>query len=82
MIKCDNKATELYYKNNRSSSKLKHLGLRFLVAMERVMIIQVSTEHISTNFMIADLLTKGLPPKVFHEHVACMGVVYLSDMLI
>ena len=44
------------------------------------MIIQVSTEHISTNFMIADLLTKGLPPKVFNEHVACMGVVHLSDM--
>jgi len=25
--------------------------------------------------MIADPLTKGLPPKVFHEHVAHMGVL-------
>ncbi|KAL6312742.1 hypothetical protein AAG906_034897 [Vitis piasezkii] len=33
----------------------------------------LSIEHISTNFMIADLLTKGLPPKVYHEHVTHMG---------
>ena len=38
-------------------------------------------EHTSTNFMIADPLTKGVPPKVFHEHVARMGVVPLGDML-
>ncbi|KAA8521509.1 hypothetical protein F0562_012181 [Nyssa sinensis] len=27
-----------------------------------------------------DPLTKGLPPKVFHEHTAHMGVVSLQDM--
>ena len=41
----------------------------------------MSIEHISTNFMIADPLTKGVPPKAFYEHVACMGVVHLGDML-
>ncbi|KAL6326340.1 hypothetical protein AAG906_007845 [Vitis piasezkii] len=35
-----------------------------------------------TNFMIANPLTKGVPPKVFHEHVARMGVVHLGDMLV
>ena len=30
--------------------------------------------------MIADLLTKGLPPKVFHENTAHMGVVSLQDV--
>ena len=35
-IKCDNKVIELYYKNNISSSKSKHIKLRFLVVKERV----------------------------------------------
>ena len=30
--------------------------------------------------MIADPLTKGAPPKVFHEHTAYMGVVYFQDI--
>ena len=41
----------------------------------------MSIEHISTNFMIANPLTKGIPPKVFNEHVARMGVFPLGDML-
>ena len=31
LIYCDNKAAELYSKNNRSSSKSKHIGIKFLV---------------------------------------------------
>ena len=81
-IKCDNKAAKLHAKNNKSSSKSKHIKSSFLVLKERVQSLQVSIEHISTNLMIADPLTKGLPPKVFHEHVARMGVVHLSDMLV
>ena len=30
--------------------------------------------------MIADPLTKGVPPKVFLEHTAHMGVVYFQDI--
>ena len=79
-INCDNKAAELYSKNNRSSSKSKHIDIKFLVVKERVQSLQVSIEHISTNSMIADPLTKGLPPKVYHEHVTHMGVVHINDM--
>ena len=79
-INCDNKATELYSKNNRSSSKSKHIDIKFLVVKERIQSGQVSIEHISTNSMIVDPLTKGLPPKVFHEHVAQMGVLSLDDI--
>ena len=32
------------------------------------------------NSIIADPLTKGVPPKVFHEHTAHMGVVYFQDI--
>ncbi|RVW38473.1 Retrovirus-related Pol polyprotein from transposon TNT 1-94 [Vitis vinifera] len=79
-ISCDNKAAELYSKNNRSSSKSKHIDIKFLVVKERVQSLQVSIEHISTNSMITDPLTKGLPPKVYHEHVTHMGVVHIDDV--
>ena len=81
-INCDNKAAELYSKNNRSSSKSKHIDIKFLVVKERVQSFQVSIEHISTNSMIADPLTKGLPLKVYHEHVTHMGVVHIDDVLV
>ena len=81
-INCDNKVAKLYSKNNRSSSKSKHIDLKFLVVKKKVQSFQVSIEHISTNFMITDSLTKCAPPKVFHEHVARMGVVHLGDMLV
>ena len=34
----------------------------------------ISLEHISTERILADPLTKGLPPNVFREHVASMGL--------
>ena len=37
-------------------------------------------EHINTNFMIANPLSKGLPPKVFHEYTGHMGVISIDDM--
>ena len=71
---CDNKLAVMYSNNNRSSSKSKHIEIKFLVGKERVQSGQVFIEHIGTNSMIADPLTKGLPPKVFHEHITHMGV--------
>ena len=40
---------------------------------------RVSIEHISTNFMIADLLTKGLTSKTFIEHVESMDIIVIDD---
>jgi hypothetical protein len=34
----------------------------------------INLEHISTGKMLADPLTKGLPPNVFREHVAGMDL--------
>ncbi|KAK7276201.1 hypothetical protein RIF29_17337 [Crotalaria pallida] len=79
---CDNKSAVLYSNNNRSSSKSKHIDIKFLIVKERVRSGQIAIEHIGTNSMVADLLTKGLPPKVFHEHIAHMGVVSLDDILV
>ena len=78
---CDNKSAVLYSNNNRSSTKSKFIDIKFLVVKERVKSGLISIEHIRTNSMITDPLTKGLPPKVFHEHTAHMGVVSLQDVL-
>ncbi|KAL4335653.1 hypothetical protein GQ457_07G001670 [Hibiscus cannabinus] len=79
---CDNKSAVLYSNNNRSSSKSKHIDIKFLAVKKRVQSGQISIEHIGTNFMIADPLTKGLPPKVFHEHTAHMGVTLFEDIIV
>ena len=77
---CDNKSAVLYSNNNRSSTKSKFIDIKFLVVKEKVQSGLISIEHIGTNSMIANPLTKGLPPEVFHEHTAHMGVVSLQDI--
>ena len=77
---CDNKSVVLYSNNNKSLTKSKFIDIKFLVVKEMVQSGLISIEHIGTNSMIADPLTKGLPPKVFHEHTAHMGVVSLQDV--
>ena len=50
------------------------MELKYLVVKEEVKQQRVSIEHISTNLMVANPLTKGLPPRTFNEHVERMGV--------
>jgi hypothetical protein len=79
-IYCDNNSSVLYSNNNRSSSKSKHISIKFLIVKERVHNGLISIEHIGTDFMIVDPLTKGLIPKVFHGLVARMGIVSAKDV--
>ena len=76
-IYCDNKLVVLYSNKNRSSTKSKHIDIKFLIVKERVQSDCLSIEHIDTNSMIADPLTKDLPPKVFHEHTTYMVLYQL-----
>ena len=59
--------------------KSKHIDIKFLVVKEKVQSRYVSIEHIGTNSMLADSLTKGLHPKVFHEHIGHIGVGLFDD---
>ena len=79
---CDNKSAVLYSNNNRSSTKSNHIDIKFLFVKERVQSGQIFIEHLGTNSMIADPLTKGLPPKIFHMHVAHMGVLQFKESLV
>ena len=79
-IFCDNNSAVLYSNNNKSLAKSKHIDIKFPIVKERVQSGQLSIQHIRTNSMIVDSLTKGVPPKVFHEHTSHMGVVYFQDI--
>ena len=73
-IFCDNSAAIFMAKNNRSSSQSKHIDIKYLATRERVKDKKVVIENISTELMIADPLTKGMPPKIFKDHVVSMGL--------
>ncbi|KZV33967.1 hypothetical protein F511_04192 [Dorcoceras hygrometricum] len=61
-IFCYNSAAVFMAKNNKSGSRSKHIDINYLAIRERVKAKTVVIEHISTELMIADHLTKGMPP--------------------
>jgi len=63
-----------FLKNDKYPKGVKHVELKYLVVKEEVQKQRVLIEHINTNLMVADPLTKGLPPKTFSEHVERIGV--------
>jgi hypothetical protein len=76
----DNSAAVCFSKNNKRSSRSKHMHIKYLVVREKILELQTSIIHIATEEMIAGPLTKGLPPKVFKEHVTHMGLVESFDV--
>ena len=76
---CDNEPAVFYAHNNKSSGAVKHIDTKFYVVKEQVQDQTICLEHIRTNKMLADPLTKGLPPNVFREHLAGMGLKKAYD---
>uniref|UniRef100_A0A2N9IKQ7 Integrase catalytic domain-containing protein n=1 Tax=Fagus sylvatica TaxID=28930 RepID=A0A2N9IKQ7_FAGSY len=70
----DNSAAVFFSKNDKYSNGAKHMELKYLAVKEEVQKQTVFIEHIKTELMIADPLTKGLAPKTFKEHVDRMGL--------
>ncbi|XP_052736599.1 secreted RxLR effector protein 161-like [Vigna angularis] len=62
-IYCDNSVVVFFSKNDKYSKGAKHMDLKYLSIKEEVQKHRVLIEHIGTDLMIADPLTKGLPPK-------------------
>jgi len=78
-IYCDNSAAVFFSKNDKYSKGAKHMELKYFAVKEEVQKRKVSIEHISTDLMIADHLTKGLPPKLYVGHVKNMGIMSTSE---
>jgi len=70
---CDNEPA-VFNVQNKSSGAVKHIDIKFYVIKEQIQDHTISLEYMSTKKMLADLLTKGLPPSVFREHLAGMGL--------
>ena len=76
---CDNAAAVFFSKNNKSGSRSKHIDIKYLVVRENVRENKIIIEHIGTLLMVADPMTKGLPPKLYKSHVDRMGLVNSFD---
>jgi hypothetical protein len=71
---CDNEPAVFYAHNNKSSGAAKHIDIKFYVVKEQIQDHIISLEYLSTKKILADPLTKGLPPNVFREHLVGMGL--------
>ena len=71
---CDNNPTICYAHHNKSSGAAKHIDIKYYVVKDKIQDHIISFEHISTERMLADPLTKGLPSNVFREHLAGIGL--------
>ena len=61
----DNSTTASFSRNTRSTSRSKHIDVKFFFVKEKVAESLISVEHTSTTSMLADPLTKGLLICVF-----------------
>ena len=71
---CDNNPAVCYAHNNKSSGATKHIDIKYYVVKNKVRDHIISLEHINTEKMLVDPLIKGLPPNMFREHLASMGL--------
>jgi len=71
---CDNEPAVFYVHNSKLSGAAKHIDIKFYVVKEQIQDHTISLEYLSMKRMLADPLTKGLPPNVFREHLAGMGL--------
>jgi len=65
----DSNASMFYTKNNKISRGSKHLDLKYLTVKDLVKDGSIVVDHVNTNSMLADPLTKGL------------SLLFLDDML-
>ena len=72
---CDNFVVISFSRNTRSTSRSKHIDVKFLFVKEKVAESLILVEHTLMTSKLADLLTKGLPICVFQEHVTRMGLL-------
>jgi hypothetical protein len=73
-LHCNNKPAILYAHNNKKMKHVKHINNMLYVVKEKIQNQTINFEYISTKKMVADLLTNGLPPNVFREHLAGMSL--------
>jgi alpha-D-ribose 1-methylphosphonate 5-triphosphate synthase subunit PhnH len=72
---CDNETVVFFSKNNKSSGVSKWIDIKCLVVRDKVKDDIIVIQHINTIVMLVGSLTKALPPTLYKEHVAGMGLI-------
>ena len=80
-IYCDNITAISFSYNNKSSAHTKHFDVKYWFVREKICEHQTHIEHIFTNRMLVDPLTKGLVIETFRKHVKNMGFVESFDVV-
>ncbi|KAI5347656.1 hypothetical protein L3X38_000543 [Prunus dulcis] len=65
----DNSAAVTFAKGNKRTRGSRLLDVKFIIVKEKINQGYTTIDHIGTEQMIADPLTKGVPNAVFHRHV-------------
>ncbi|MFV0960696.1 Ty1/Copia family ribonuclease HI, partial [Klebsiella pneumoniae] len=73
----DNQASISLIKNGAVNSKNKHTMVKYHYVHEMLENNEIAVDYISTNDMVADPLTKGIPEDMFAKHVAQLGLRYV-----
>ena len=73
-------AAVFFFKSIKSGSRNKCINKKYLVMREKMKEHEVLIEHISTELMIADPITKALPTKQYRKHVDHIGLVNPFDI--
>ena len=76
----DNVVAISFSMNTRSTSRFKHIDVKFYFVKEKVAESLISVEHMPTTNMLVDLLTKDLPICVFQEYVTRMGLLLILNV--
>ena len=72
---CDNSTVVPFSRNTRSTSRSKHVDVKFFFVKEKVAKSLILVEHTPTTSMLVDPLTKGLPICVFQVNVTRKGLL-------
>ena len=72
--------------NKKSNVAAKHIDVKYHVVKDRIQDQTINVKHISTTNMLADPLTKGLPPSIFracgrHGFTGSLWILELWDNL-
>jgi hypothetical protein len=74
IIYCDNIAAIVVDKDLKYHGKTKHIKMRYHYIRKAIIEQDVILKHISTNYMVADPLTKPIARDAFVRHVRSLGL--------
>ena len=79
-IQEDNEACISLAHNPTSTTRSKHIDIRYHALRENVRLKKVKLISCSTHDMKADIFTKALPKPAFQHHCANIGLINVSNL--